>query len=89
MSVLVLSERQLEIAARELCKLRHQDPDTPIPHGSQPNDMGFAYDVCFYSPRWQLVANQIEAHLQVMSVIDHAVNSTVSINAGATLNITG
>lgn len=54
-----LTEKQLEAAAREYCKLVGADPDTRVPHGAKPDANGYIPAVLLYSPQWQLVAEHL------------------------------
>lgn len=58
-------EGQLEEAARRLCRLRGQNPDDKVGHGPEPSSDGVVLDVLMYSPRWQIVRNEIIEHIRV------------------------
>jgi len=60
-----MNEEKLEKAARKLCELRGLDPDERVGHGHPDG-----YAVMLYSPRWKLVAGEIESTLQVLEAID-------------------
>ena len=66
----MLNDKQLEAAARELCRLRRQDPDKTIWHGASPDESGCVPAVAICSQAWQLVAREIDAHEQLQAAID-------------------
>jgi hypothetical protein len=55
----LLSEAQLEIAARKYCELAGLNPDEQVGHGADPDENGIVLAVMLYSPRWKIVAQQI------------------------------
>lgn len=58
----VLTPAQLEAAARELCNMRGQEPES-----LQTYDSGTMALTC--RPAWQNAAREIEAHLQLRNAI--------------------
>lgn len=74
-----LTKPQIEIAARELCKLRGVDPDKIIGHGAKPDENGFVPDVMLFSPQWELAVEEIEQHLLIFQAVDHAIANTQPI----------
>ena len=60
----LLTDDQLERAARMYCELAKMDPDERVQHGHPEG-----YAVALYSPRWRLVAAEIRDHeLKAMCV---------------------
>jgi|688.fasta_scaffold1333883_2 hypothetical protein len=55
----LLTEAQLEIAARKYCELAGLNPDEQVGHGAEPDESGVVLDVMLYSPRWKRVAIKI------------------------------
>jgi hypothetical protein len=55
----LLSEAQLEVAARKYCELAGLNPDEQVGHRADPDEMGVVLDVMLYSPRWKRVAIKI------------------------------
>lgn len=56
-----MSNRQVEAAARELCRLRKIDADVMVAHGADPDSLnGMAPSVCLYSPAWRLAKKEVE-----------------------------
>lgn len=58
-----MTPEQLEAAARELCRIRGQDPDWrpswfDVNHGN------------FGLPRWRLAAEEIKAHFECQQALD-------------------
>lgn len=57
-----MTDAQLEVAAREYCKLLGVNPDETVCHGAEPDPNGIVLSVCLYSPRWQTLRNAIQRH---------------------------
>jgi hypothetical protein len=57
-----MKDGQVEVAARELCRLRGIDPETEVGHAADPDPKtGFVYDVMLYSRAWKRAAREIIA----------------------------
>ncbi|BAG41614.1 hypothetical protein [Ralstonia phage phiRSL1] len=67
-----MNDKQLEVAARELCRIRGIDPDSSVAHGADPNPDGSVYGVLLYSPAWTRVAREVKAHLEVHRAVSRA-----------------
>jgi len=52
----MMTESQLESAAREYCRLAEIDPDVSIGHSAQPNANGMITLQLCYSPQWKIIA---------------------------------
>ena len=68
----ILTEHQIEIAAREYCRLKGLDPDKDVTHGLDPDGSGITCDVLLFSKRWQRVARMIREQNVVDEAIRHA-----------------
>ena len=53
-----------EKEARKLCELRNLNPDESVGH-AHPEGLG----VMLYSPRWQLVAEEVAAWIEIQTVV--------------------
>lgn len=67
-----MNEAQIEIAARQLCKIRGIDPDERVMHGADPNPDGTVYAIALYSPAWTRAAREIEYQQQILEAYDLA-----------------
>ena len=56
---MLLTDEQLEKAARHLCFMRGQDLDRDIGHGAPVDEYGFQLGILLYSPRWRLTADEL------------------------------
>lgn len=56
----MLTDKQIELAARHYCELLGLDPDEQVGHGAEPDSNGFVPDVMLYCRRWQLVARKLK-----------------------------
>lgn len=56
----MLTEQQLEQAARMLCEIRGISPDK-ITHAVAPDE----YGLLFHAPAWKFAANEIRQHEQI------------------------
>lgn len=65
----MMTEAQLEAAARELCRLRGVDPDKSTGHGAEPGPSGATCDVWMYSPAWCLAVKEVRAR----NIMDEAI----------------
>ena len=65
-----MNEKQIEATARELCKIRGIDPDKRVIHCSDPDETGFACDVCLILPTWTLVAREVRSHYECTQAIN-------------------
>jgi hypothetical protein len=61
----MMTDTQLETAAREYCRLTNMDPDQEIEHPGPPNPDGEIKLASVYWPRWQVVAEKI-AQVDIM-----------------------
>lgn len=64
-----MTEKQLEAAAREYCRLMGIDPDILVAHGAQPDEHGVVQAVLEHSPRWILLKGLIRQHAALDSAI--------------------
>lgn len=61
----MLTDDQLEKAARAYCASAGLDPDEKVGHGAPPSSDGWAPAVLMYSPRWRIVADELlDLHLR-------------------------
>lgn len=70
----MLTDEQLELAARKYCELAGMDPDKMVPHGAEPSPEGFIPMVLLHSPCWQLVAKILrdtERQLHAIEIAKH------------------
>lgn len=66
----MLTSKQKEIAARELCRLRGVDPDKQIAHEADPSPEGYVPGVCLYSPAWTRALCEINAQEQLAAALE-------------------
>ncbi len=57
----MMTDKQKESAARELCRLRGIDPDQRVGHDADPLPGGYVPAVMLYSPAWRRAVREIEA----------------------------
>lgn len=55
----MMTDRQLEIAAREYCRLTNLDPEEEIGHSPAPIPTGASHTTSVHWPRWKVVAEKI------------------------------
>ena len=55
----MMTDAQIEVAARELCRLRGQDPDASVGH-SRAGSLAW-----YYSKAWTLAVDEIRARDQI------------------------
>lgn len=67
-----MNDKQLEVAARELCRIRGIDPDDSVAHGADPNPDGTVNCVLLYSPAWTRMLKEVKAHLEVHRAVSKA-----------------
>ncbi len=65
----MMSDKQLKVAARELCLLRGVDPDQRVGHEADPSPNGYIPAVRLYSPAWILAIKEIKAQEQIESAM--------------------
>jgi hypothetical protein len=70
----VMSEKELETAARYYCRLQGLDPDESVAQNSEP-DGGISYDVLWYGPRWRRFIKIIRQHAALDSAVAHGLLS--------------
>ena len=63
------SDDFVERAARALCDIRGLNADEMVGHGAKPNGSGFVPAVLLYSPRWQLVADEVRDRMDMDAAI--------------------
>lgn len=69
----MLTEKQLEIAARELCRLRGRDPDQKVCHEAEPDPVtGYVPSIALFSLQWRLVAKEIRGYEMLAQAIKFA-----------------
>jgi hypothetical protein len=66
----MLTDKQKEAAARELCRLRGIDPDKRIAHGADPSPEGYVPGVCLQSPAWMRALREINAQEQLAAALE-------------------
>lgn len=67
-----MNSMQVELAARELCRLRGLDPDQSVGHADDPDENGIVMDVWLHSPAWTRVAREVVAWDQVRQAVEAA-----------------
>lgn len=65
----MMTNKQKESAAKELCRLRGIYPDSLVSHSAEPDANGFVPAVLMYSPAWKLALREIENQDQINSAI--------------------
>lgn len=73
-----LNEKQLEMAARNLCGLRNINPEMQVQHSPPPNANGSIPAVLVSSPAWKILAAEIKAHDECTVAIGMAVEQDVN-----------
>jgi hypothetical protein len=68
----MMTENQLEIAAREYCRLAEMDAEKKVPTSPSPNPDGSVNMVCIWVPAWKAVAEMIAQQDMVRHCIDLA-----------------
>lgn len=66
-----LTSEQLKKAAYEYCRLMKLDPEQSIGHSPPPNEDGSVYLVCHWSPRWKIVADELNHYCIIVSSIEY------------------
>ena len=61
----MMTDKQKESAARELCRLRGIDAGQRVGHGADPTPEGFVPEVLLYSPAWTRALMEIKAQEQI------------------------
>ena len=61
----MLTEQQIEAAARWLCDQDGVDPDAQTGHSAPPDKDGYVLGVQLYSPAWRFKAREISRWLQI------------------------
>lgn len=64
-----MTPKQLEAAARELCRLRGMDPDAQSSQTNKPGPDGSVVDSIWYCPAWMNATDEITAALQMQQAI--------------------
>ncbi len=67
---MMLTESQLETAAREYCRLAGTDPEAKVVTSPPPNADGTVYAVCIWVPAWRKVASMLAQQDLVRHCID-------------------
>ena len=68
----MLSEEQIERAARKLCELRGIDPDALVSHEADPSPGGFLPDILLYSPAWTRAKREVVNHWLLTEALNAA-----------------
>lgn len=77
----MMTEEQIELAARKLCELRGIDPETQVKHGTGPTNTGCVTAILLCSPAWVIAKQDVMHHLLVAEAIKAAnVNSTSGLS---------
>lgn len=71
----VLNQEQLELAAREYCKIKDLNPDERVAVTTT-SASGATQLLARWAPRWKVVAERLVEHALMNHCIDHAWNST-------------
>jgi hypothetical protein len=66
----MMTEQQIEIAAREYCRLTQVDPDEQIGHSPAPTSNGRNHEKQVTWPRWKVVAERISQ----IDIIQHCMD---------------
>lgn len=65
-----MTDAQIEIAARKLCKLHGINPDDECPYIQPPDIFGTPVSGIWFIPRWKVAADAIRRHLLMQEVIE-------------------
>lgn len=65
----ILTDAQIERAAREYCRIKGVNPDDDVTHGHDTDGYSPVCDVCLISKRWERVAVKIREHNLLSDVI--------------------
>lgn len=76
----MLTENQLEMAAREYCRIKGVDPDEMIKHGPDPIG-SVVHSILLESPRWERVARILREQDIQRHCIKHAIDNTYARGA--------
>ena len=68
----MMTEEQIEAAARKLCELRGIDPETLVKHGCEPTHTGYVPAILLCSPAWVIAKQDVVNHLLVVEAIKAA-----------------
>jgi len=69
-----MTPKQIEIAAREYCKLAGLNPDSTVACPSPTGPNGETYDIFCTQTKWQEVVSRIKDQLLLNAAIEHAKN---------------
>lgn len=81
----MMTAEQLEVAAREFCRLSGIDPDTATATAPPPNPDGTVNLVCLWRPTWEVYAQLIAQHdvirhcMELAAVMDRCHGAEVVI----------
>jgi hypothetical protein len=73
----MLTESQVEAAAREYCRLRGEDPDRQVYHGADPDGRGIVPDVLLSSRLWERAARDIREFDLLRAAVAAAETTTI------------
>jgi hypothetical protein len=68
----ILTETQIEVAAKKYCELAGLDPEKWVQVPSPTDDRGFTYDVYIQHKQWRLVASRVREQNIMDEAIQHA-----------------
>ena len=69
----MLTEEQIELAARKLCEMRGIDPDALVSHGPDPSPGGYVHAVLLHSPAWTRAKREVIDHWRLNEAIKAAI----------------
>jgi hypothetical protein len=65
-----MDNKQVERVARRLCVIRGFNPDDMVPHSPDPDSSGVVYSILLYSPRWERVAREVRARMEMDAALE-------------------
>lgn len=68
----MLTEKQLELAAKRYCEIKGVDPESKASHSPKPNEDETVNMVMLISPLWTLVADLIKEQDIIFNCIEYA-----------------
>ena len=72
-----MNQQQLEIAAREYCRLAGLNPDSLVARPSPTGPNGETYDVYMTQKKWQEVVGRIKDQLLLNAAIERGIEADV------------
>lgn len=65
----MLTEQQVETAARKLCELRGIDPDALVSHCADPSPQGYIPAILLHSPAWTRAKREVVDHWRLTEAL--------------------